>query len=69
MKSLLREEWINNTELKKWNNVSSIERSICNCGSDINHIELWEHDSCVRGRIDTIVCTKCDVVVDFDIVR
>ena len=32
-------------------------------------VELWEHDSCVRGRIDTVVCTKGDVVRDFKISR
>lgn len=66
---MLREEWMKDTQLRKWNLVSCTERTPCKCGNSDNHIELWEHDSCVRGRIDTVICTKCNVVVDFDIVR
>ena len=66
---MLRDEWMKDTQLRKWNSVSCTERTPCKCGNDVNHVELWEQDSCVRGRIDTVVCTKCNVIVDFDIVR
>lgn len=69
MISKLREEWITDPQLKKWSSVSCTERTRCRCGSDENHVELWGHDSCIRGRIDTVVCTKCNVIVDFDIIR
>jgi len=69
MISLLREEWLKDQNLKKWNSVSCTERNPCRCGNIKNHVELWEHDSCVRGRIDTVVCTECNIIVDFTIVR
>lgn len=70
MISKLREEWIKDPKLKKWNRVGCTEKNtICKC-EDGNHlVELWEHDSCIRGRIDTIVCTICDSIKSFSIVR
>jgi len=32
-------------------------------------VELWEHDSRVRERIDAVVCAKCEVVREFKIIR
>lgn len=69
MKSMLREEWINHPTLKKWSSRSCVEKTLCSCKSEKNHVELWEHDSCVRGRIDTTICTKCESIVGIKIVR
>jgi hypothetical protein len=69
MKSLLRTEWINDQELKKWNGVSCVEINICSCNTSDHQIELCEHDSCSIGRIDTTICTECNVIVGFDIIR
>ena len=69
MISLLRENWIKDPQLRKFNSVSCTDKTPCKCGNTKHHVELWEHDSCVRGRIDTVVCTKCNSVVDFDIIR
>ena len=69
MIALLREDWLKDPNLRKWNSVSCTENNNCNCDTDEHHIELWEHDSCVRGRIDTIVCTKCDSIKTFNIIR
>ena len=32
-------------------------------------VDLWEHGSRARVRIDAVVCTKCEVVRDFKIMR
>lgn len=69
MMVFLKEEWIKTPELKKWNNVRSTNSNICRCGSDSNHVELWEQDSCVRGRIDSVVCTSCNVLISFKVIR
>ncbi len=63
----LREEWINHPKLKRFSRISCTD-SKCECGSK-NTAYLWEHDSCVRGRIDTEVCLDCDGIKSFDIVR
>ena len=69
MVSKLREEWINDPQLKHWVSVSSVQDNKCGCSDDSDLVELWEHDSCVRGRIDTVVCTKCNRIKSFKIVR
>ena len=69
MIALLREDWLKDPNLRKWNSVDCTEHHNCTCDTDEHHVELWEHDSCVRGRIDTIVCTKCDAIKTFSIVR
>lgn len=69
MISMLREEWIANPNLKHWASKSCIQDNKCGCSDDSNLVELWEHDSCVRGRIDTIVCTDCNRVKSFKIIR
>lgn len=69
MKTLLREDWIKTPELRKWSNVKSTTNSACRCGDDKKHVELWEQDSCVRGRIDSVICTSCNVMVSFKIIR
>mgnify|MGYP000110860729 CR=1 FL=1 len=69
MKSLLRTEWINDPELKRWSDVSCVERNNCSCNTTDHQIELCEHDTCIRGQIDTIICTECNVIVNFDIIR
>lgn len=69
MKAMLREEWMKDTQLRKWNSRSCVDKTLCSCNTDENHVELWDHDSCVRGRIDTTICTKCESVVKFTIVR
>ena len=68
MVSKLKEEWSVDPQLKHWNGRSSIQDDKCGC-SNPTLVELWEHDSCVRGRIDTIVCTSCNKINSFNIVR
>ena len=69
MVTLLREDWIKDPQLRKWNSVDCTERyKKCNCDGD-HLVELWDHDSCYRGRIDTIVCTKCNTIKSYTIVR
>jgi hypothetical protein len=68
MISKLKEEWLADANLNRWNSRSCVQDTKCGC-SEPNLIELWEQDSCVRGRIDTIVCTNCDKVSSFSIIR
>jgi len=63
----LREEWIKHPKLKKHIHTSCTDKK-CECLST-NEAELWEHDSCVRGRIDTTVCLDCDGIKSFQIIR
>lgn len=63
----LREEWINHPKLKHFSRIRSTGPK-CECGSK-NTVYLWEHDSCVRGRIDTEFCLDCNGIKTFDIVR
>ena len=65
--SFLKEDWQTITELKHFRNKKSTD-SKCKCSSP-KLVELWEHDSCVRGRIDTTVCVKCNEVKSLSIVR
>ena len=65
--TFLKEEWLNNEFLSHFKNKKSTERN-CSCDSP-KLVELWEHDSCIRGRIDTTVCIKCNEVKSFSIVR
>ena len=69
MVSLLRQEWLSDPKLKKWDSVGCTVEENCTCKTDKYHVELWEQDSCVRGRIDTIICTLCDTIKSFRIVR
>jgi hypothetical protein len=70
MVALLREDWIKDPRLKKWNSVDCTETyKKCNCEDGDHLVELWDHDSCYRGRIDTIVCTKCNTIKSYTIVR
>ena len=68
MVSKLKEEWIKDPQLKHWNSRGAVQDDKCGC-SQPTLVELWEHDRCVRGRIDTIVCTNCNKVKSFNIVR
>ena len=65
--SFLKEDWIKHPDLKQFKNKPSWA-SDCECSSPAL-VELWEHDSCVRGRIDTTVCVKCNEVESLSIVR
>lgn len=69
MKSLLRSDWIQRPDLKQWATRSCIDKTFCSCKSNKHHVELWEHDSCYRGRIDTTICTKCNSVVKIKIIK
>jgi hypothetical protein len=70
MISLLKKDWTTNPKYKKWSNISITTKSKkCECSNDDHHVELWEQDSCVRGRIDTIICEKCDAIESFRIIR
>lgn len=66
---MLKSEWIQDPQLRKWSSRSCVDKKLCSCNTDENHVELWEHDSCVRGRIDTTICTECESVVKFSIIR
>jgi hypothetical protein len=68
MVSKLKEEWINDPQLKHWNGKSCVQDNKCGC-SEPQLVELWEQDACVRGRIDTVVCTNCNKVQSFKIIR
>lgn len=65
--AFLKEDWINHPDLSEFRFKESTERN-CSCESP-KLVELWEHDSCIRGRIDTTVCIKCNEVKSFSIVR
>ena len=65
--AFLKEDWVNHRDLKHFYYKKSTERN-CSCDNP-KLVELWEHDSCVRGRIDTTVCIKCNEVKSFSIVR
>ena len=49
--TFLKEDWVNHKDLKQFYYKKSTERN-CSCESP-KLVELWEHDSCIRGRIDT----------------
>lgn len=66
-KAYLREEWINHPDLKHFSNKKCTDNK-CTCEYP-KLVELWEHDSCVRGRIDTKVCVSCNEINSFSIVR
>ena len=68
MIALLKEDWLKDPNLRHWNSRDVVRTQKCNCENP-TLVELWEQDSCVRGRIDTIVCTECDKVKTFSIVR
>lgn len=68
MISLLKEEWSLDPNLKHWNGLSCVQDTRCGC-TNPTLIELWDHDFCNRGRIDTTVCTKCNKVKSFKIIR
>ena len=65
--AFLKEDWISMKELKHFKDKKCTDRK-CNCSSP-KLVNLWEHDSCVRGRIDTDVCVKCNEVESFSIIR
>jgi len=62
-----RKDWIKNRDLKHFSNKECTDRK-CTCENP-KLVNLWEHDSCVRGRIDTDVCLQCDEVNSFSIIR
>lgn len=70
MKVYLREEWIKNPQLKHFSNHSVISnhKKKCDC-IEPELIELWEHDSCFLGRIDTTFCVSCNQLYSYKIVR
>lgn len=69
MKLYTHEQWTADPTLKKWIFQPAVSKAKCTCGTDEHHVELIDHESCIVGRIDTIVCTKCDEVVSFRIIR
>ena len=70
MIALLKEDWIQDPSLKKWNSIGCTDSNTkCSCKDGDHLVELWEHDSCVRGRIDTVICKRCDSIKSFSIVR
>lgn len=69
MRRMLKNEWMTDPQLKVWSSKSCVDRTVCICKSEENHVELWEHDTCTRGRIDTTICTKCESVVKIKIIK
>jgi hypothetical protein len=67
--SKLREDWIHDPNLKHWASIDCIQDSKCGCSDSSYLVELRDHDSCVRGRIDTTICTKCNRIKSFQIIR
>lgn len=65
--AFLREDWINHRDLKHFSSKKCTDTK-CTCEYP-KLVNLWEHDSCVRGRIDTDVCVKCNEVNSFSIIR
>lgn len=66
---MLKNEWMKDPQLKVWSSTSCVDKPVCSCKTDTNYVELWEHDSCTIGRIDTTICTKCQSVVKFSIIK
>lgn len=70
MKILRREEWIENPDLQKFRWIPPTKDRYCMCPEDSEHIyELIDHESCIVGRIDSVVCVKCNAVKSFSIIR
>jgi hypothetical protein len=67
MEILLKKQWSEDPKLKRWSGRRCTHHK-CQC-NEPELVELWEQDGCVRGRIDTIVCVKCDRVKTFKIIR
>ena len=65
--AFLKEEWKSMDELKDFSYKKCTDRK-CTCENP-KLVNLWEHDSCVRGRIDTDVCVSCNEVNSFSIIR
>ena len=65
----LKEEWTKEPNLKHWLRQSTNQDQKCECMDGGDLVELMDHDSCYRGRIDTIVCVKCNKVKSFKIIR
>ena len=68
MKVYAKQEWSTDPLLKKWVTEDVITDRGCRC-NPYSHVELIDHSSCIIGRIDITVCTTCDEIVSFDIVR
>jgi hypothetical protein len=69
MKFLSRDVWINDADLKFFRTKAAIKEKECKCETDEYFVELEDHESCIIGRIDTVVCTKCKEVQSFTIIR
>lgn len=70
MRFVRKEEWIKDPKLKSFAFIPAIEGKECKCADDSEDlVELEDHESCIIGRIDTTVCTKCNVVKFFRIIR
>lgn len=60
-------QWLSNPNLKHWQYKSSVGNK-CNCNQP-TLVELINQDFCIRGSIDTVVCTSCDNVYSLKISR
>lgn len=70
MRTLLRDEWLADERLKHFRFVEPKPEKYCLCDEKSEHIvELIDHESCIVGRIDSVVCTKCNAVKSFKIIR
>jgi hypothetical protein len=69
MKVYAKEVWSIDPILKKWAGEEPFRDRACRCGNTKNQIELIGQSDCIVGRIDTTICTECNTIVSFDIVR
>jgi hypothetical protein len=69
MRTLERNQWLSDPKLKDWSVRPAASDKKCHCRNEENWVELIDHESCIIGRIDTIVCTKCNEVESFSIIR
>ena len=69
MKIYTREEWMQIPELKMLARVAAMPEKRCQCGTKEHLVELIDHESCIVGRIDTVICSRCKEVESFSIIR
>ena len=71
MKSLALENWATAPELSKWRFIQPTEptKQGCTCETKNGFLILQGHSSCPYGRIDTTICTECNRIVNYEIIR
>lgn len=69
MRIVEREVWSKDTELLRLAMKPAMPDKRCQCGTQEHWVELIDHESCIVGRIDTVMCTKCNEVQSFNMIR